>query len=57
MERRTTLEVTGFNRQALVRRLDEVFNKISIKKNELQKLNPRILFLPPATSSHKTVLI
>ncbi len=38
MERRTTLEVTGFNRQALVRRLDEVFNKISIKKNELQKL-------------------
>lgn len=38
MERRTTLEVTGFNRQALVRRLDEVFHEISVKKNELQKL-------------------
>ncbi len=38
MERRTTLEVTGFNRQALIRRLDEVFHEISIKKTELQKL-------------------
>jgi uncharacterized protein (DUF342 family) len=38
LERRTTLEVTGFNRQALVRRLDELFHELSIKKNELQKL-------------------
>ena len=38
MERKTTLEVVGFNRQSLVRRLDEVFSDISIKKTEMQKL-------------------
>ena len=42
MERRTTLEVTGFDRQALVRRLDEVFHLISLKKNELQNLKLQI---------------
>ncbi len=48
MERRTTLEVTGFNRQALVRRLDEVFHEISLKKNELQKLRSQ-----PSVSSSR----
>ncbi|HEX2946522.1 MAG TPA: FapA family protein [Clostridia bacterium] len=38
MERKTTIEVTGFNRQALVTRLDEVFHEIGIKKAEQQKL-------------------
>jgi len=38
IERKTVLEVTGFNRQALVRRLDELFLEISSKKLELQKL-------------------
>lgn len=38
LERKTTLEVTGFNRQALVRRLDELFHEISTRKIEMQKL-------------------
>ncbi len=38
IERKTDLEVTGFNRQALVRRLDEVFHEISVKKAEQQKI-------------------
>jgi len=38
MERKTTIEVTGFNRQELVTRLDEVFHEIGMKKTEQQKL-------------------
>jgi uncharacterized protein (DUF342 family) len=38
MERKTTIEVTGFNRQAVVTRLDEVFHEIGMKKAEQQKL-------------------
>lgn len=38
MERKTSIEVSGFNRQALVSRLDEVFHEIGMKKIEQQKL-------------------
>lgn len=38
MERKTVLEVTGFDRQSCLDRLDEVFREISVKKIELQKL-------------------
>lgn len=38
MERRTTIEVKGFNRQSLVSRLDEVFREIGMKKKEQQKI-------------------
>lgn len=38
MERKTTLEVTGFDRQTLATRLDEVFHEIGMKKAEQQKL-------------------
>lgn len=38
VERKTTLEVLGFNRQALIERLDDVFHCITLKKAEQQKL-------------------
>lgn len=38
IERKTVLEVTGFNRQALVRRLDELFHESGIRKMEMQRL-------------------
>lgn len=37
-ERRTTIEVTGFDRQALVVRLEHVLNEISMKRLEQKKL-------------------
>lgn len=38
IERKTVLEVTGFNRQALVRRLDELFHETATRKMEMQRL-------------------
>lgn len=38
MERKTTIEVTGFDRKSLVGRLDTIFHELSIKKAEQQKL-------------------
>lgn len=38
IERKTVLEVTGFNRQAMVRRLDELLLEISNKKLEMHRL-------------------
>ena len=37
-ERRTTIEVKGFNRQALVERLEEVLNELSMKRLEQKKI-------------------
>lgn len=37
-ERKTTIEVTGFDRRSLISRLDEVFHEIGMKKAEQQKL-------------------
>ncbi len=51
MERKTTLEVTGFNRQALIRRIDELFHDISIRKIELQKLKTQTPVSSTSSSS------
>jgi uncharacterized protein (DUF342 family) len=37
-ERRTTIEVKGFNRQALVERLEQVLNELSMKRLEQKKI-------------------
>ncbi len=38
MERKTSIEVTGFDRKGFIDRLDTVFHELSIKKVEQQKL-------------------
>jgi uncharacterized protein (DUF342 family) len=38
MERKTTIEIIGFNRQSFIDRLDELFHYIGEKKVEQQKL-------------------
>lgn len=54
-EIKTVLEVTGFNRQALVRRLDDVFHEISVKKVEQQKIKTQGPEAAPKSPSAVTV--
>ncbi len=43
-ERRTTIEVTGFDRKSLLDRLDKVLHEISVKRTEQKKVKQQNIF-------------